>query len=43
LFFTENEEARLKGILDDLALSDRRDVILIDARSDNKTSASNVA
>lgn len=40
VFFTEVEERRAKGILDRLGILDHRDVVLIDARSDNKPSGS---
>ncbi|MGY6217374.1 hypothetical protein ACW73L_19645 [Methylolobus aquaticus] len=42
LYFTESELMRVHGILRELGLSGRRDVVLIDARADNKPSASNV-
>ncbi|MFF8269271.1 hypothetical protein ACF059_18040 [Streptomyces sp. NPDC016562] len=38
--YTEAHEMKARRILSDLGLSDRDDVILIDARSDNKPSAS---
>jgi hypothetical protein len=40
LFFSEEEETRVKKILKALGLSDEKYVILIDARKDNKVSAS---
>jgi len=40
LFFSTQEEARAKKILNDLGLSSEKYVVLIDARSDNKISAS---
>lgn len=40
LFFTAEEEERVAGILNDLGLLDSKDVILIDARADNKPSGS---
>lgn len=42
VFFTAEEEARAQGILRNLGLAGHRDVILIDARADNKTSASRI-
>lgn len=42
LFFTESEELKLHAVLNELNLTGNSDIILIDARSDNKTSASNV-
>lgn len=43
LYFTEAELKRVQGILADLGLEDDPDIILIDGRSDNRPSASNVA
>ena len=43
LFFTEAELQRVLGILDELGMADDTNVVLIDGRSDNKPSASNVA
>ena len=40
LFFTEAEQARAEGILDDLGLLGHRNITLVDARLDNKPSAS---
>lgn len=40
LFFSQNEEATVRKILNDLGISDDKYVILIDARNDNKPSAS---
>jgi hypothetical protein len=40
MFFTLEERARVLAILDDLKLRDSPNVILIDARSDNKPSGS---
>ena len=40
LFFSEEEETRVKKILKVLGLSDEKYVVLIDARKDNKVSAS---
>jgi len=40
IYFSAAERKRVIGILDDLNLSDDRDVILIDARKDNKPSGS---
>lgn len=42
LFFTEEEEQKVRKILNELKLAGSSDIILIDARNDNKTSASNV-
>ena len=42
LFFTEAEEKKLYQILNELKLTGNTDIILIDARDDNKVSASNV-
>jgi hypothetical protein len=42
LYFSESEFHRVHGILKELELENRRDVVLIDARMDNKPSASNV-
>lgn len=41
LFFTENQHARVVDILKDLSLSNEQSIVLIDARNDNKPSASN--
>lgn len=41
LYFSDSEYRRVVEILKDLSLSQRRDVVLIDASSDNKPSASN--
>lgn len=43
VFFTEGELAKVRGILRDLDLIDNKDVILIDARADNKPSGSKAA
>jgi hypothetical protein len=40
LFFSDQELLKVRGILKDLGLEGRRDVVLIDARADNKPSAS---
>lgn len=40
LFFSEQEHARVEGILTELKLEKRDHIILIDARADNKPSAS---
>jgi hypothetical protein len=40
LFFTAEEEERVAIILNDLGLTGRNDIVLIDARSDNKPSGS---
>jgi len=42
LFFSYAEERRVKKILNDLGLQDKDNIVLIDARNDNKISASNV-
>jgi len=42
LFFSYAEERRVKKILNDLGLQDKDNFVLIDARNDNKISASNV-
>ena len=42
LFFTEQEEKKVKRILEDLDISNEKYVVLIDARKDNKISASMV-
>ena len=42
LFFTEDEEIRAKKIIKELDMEDDNNIILIDARKDNKLSASNV-
>lgn len=42
LFFSEKEEKRVKKILEDLGISNEKYVVLIDAREDNKISASMV-
>ena len=42
LFFSEKEEKRVKKILEDLGISNEKYVVLIDARKDNKISASMV-
>lgn len=41
VFFTASEEDRVYGILEDLKMLEREDVVLIDARRDNKPSGSN--
>ncbi len=40
LFFSEQEQARVKNILEELDLSKDKNIITIDARTDNKPSAS---
>jgi hypothetical protein len=40
LFFTAEEEQRVAIILNDLVLTGHKDIVLIDARSDNKPSCS---
>jgi hypothetical protein len=42
VFFTAEEEAKTLGILRELGLSGHPDVVLIDARDDNKSSASRI-
>ncbi|WP_287395551.1 hypothetical protein [Mesorhizobium sp.] len=42
IYFTLEEQVRVKAILKELQLTDDPDVVLIDARRDNKLSASNV-
>lgn len=42
MFFSEQEEAKVTKILKELDLLGHDDIVLIDARSDNKISASNV-
>jgi len=42
LFFSEKEEKKVKKILEDLGISNEKYVVLIDAREDNKISASMV-
>ena len=42
LFFSMTEYRRVKCILDELDLTEGKEVVLIDAQRDNKTSASNV-
>lgn len=42
LFFSEKEYMKLCSVLNELKLADCEDIILIDARDDNKESASNV-
>jgi hypothetical protein len=39
-FFSKTEEERAEGILDRLGILGHRDIVLIDARSDNKPSGS---
>lgn len=41
LYFTESELRTVQTVLEDLGLSRRSDIVLIDARNDNKPSASN--
>ena len=41
LYFTESEFETVQTVLEDLGLSGRSDIVLIDARNDNKPSASN--
>ena len=40
IFFTSSEAARAEGILDKLGILGHRDIVLIDARADNKPSGS---
>jgi hypothetical protein len=40
IFFTESEESRVVGILDKLGILGHSDIVLIDARTDNKPSGS---
>jgi hypothetical protein len=40
LFFTPEEKERVTNILSDLGMLNNRDIVLIDARSDNKPSGS---
>jgi hypothetical protein len=40
IFFSENEQAKVERILDKLGIKDHKDVVLIDARNDNKPSGS---
>ena len=42
LYFTEAEYEKVTKVLNDLGIYGCRDVVLIDARNDNKPSASNV-
>lgn len=42
LYFSEEEERKVVAVLNDLGLSGCDDIVLIDARNDNKQSASNV-
>ncbi len=41
--FSEEQQARVKRILNELGLSDCKDIVLIDARNDNKPSGSKAA
>jgi hypothetical protein len=40
VFFTDSERERVQSLLRDLGLENERDIVMIDARSDNKISAS---
>ena len=40
IFFTSREQERALGILDDLGILGHEDIVLIDARADNKPSGS---
>lgn len=42
IYFTEEEYKRVIGILEELELTEDKNIVLIDARKDNKISASNV-
>ncbi len=42
MYFTEQEEKRVYDILNELKIAASEDIVLIDARADNKVSASNV-
>jgi hypothetical protein len=42
LYFSKEEEQKLFGVLSELHLAGSDDIVLIDARNDNKPSASNV-
>lgn len=42
IYFTEDEYKRVIKILEELELTEDKNIILIDARKDNKISASNV-
>lgn len=42
MFFSVKEEVKIKQLLDELGLTDEKYIVLIDARNDNKESASNV-
>lgn len=42
IYFTEDEYKRVIGILEELELTEDKNIVLIDARKDNKISASNV-
>lgn len=42
MYFTEKEYEKLCTVLNELGLADCKDIVLIDARDDNKESASNV-
>jgi len=42
LFFSMTEYLRVKGVLNELGLREGKEVVLIDAQKENKTSASNV-
>jgi hypothetical protein len=42
VYFSDRELFKVQNILMDLKITDRPDIVLIDARSNNKTSASNV-
>lgn len=40
VYYTEQDEMRVKSILKDLGLGSEESIVLIDARADNKPSAS---
>ena len=42
IYFTEDEYKRVIGILEELELTEDKNIVLIDARKDNKITASNV-
>ena len=42
IYFTASQRKRVEEILKDLKLEDDKSIVLIDARKDNKVSASNV-
>lgn len=40
VFYTEKDEQKVRGILKELKLQSEESIVLIDARNDNKSSAS---